>query len=547
MTPVDVFIVLSVIVILIGLNGLYVAAEFSAVSASKARLSQMAAEGNQRAVQAVEIIDNPQGLDDFIAACQLGITLTSLILGFYGQARLTVGLEAFLVRMADDFAFINQLTPESMATIGVLFMLTIVAVLLGELVPKNLGVQMPERLLLLTISSMIVSLKLFRPLIWFFNGSGALILRLFGASAMSEHAHVHSPEEIQILVEESSEGGVLDNDERKLLINTLRLRAVTARKVMIPRNRMLTADVNLPLEVLLEKLARSRYSRLPLHEGTIDKIVGFVHLKDLLRLIHQPDSPLLEVDKLGPDEQHGETPKEITVRDVMRPVVFLPETIRVDGILESMQHDQNYIVIVADEYGGTSGMITIEDLFEEIIGEFYDEFDQNRQLVHIGAENRLFVNGDIQVDDLNEWLQFNLPEEDADTIGGLVFSLRGKLPEKGDVVSVHARGARPENDDEQHSNHTDTDNGSSHGQVESETNGEPHHAEGANESDTEENEGSTSLLNKIAHGFLDESELIEPEGIIDIKVEKMQDNSVREVSFQISESEIELLHKHEIF
>lgn len=490
----------AIILLLIGITGLYVAAEFSAVSARRPRLAQLRDDGNLLAEQALAIIEDPKGLDTFVAACQLGITLAGLILGFYGQSQLNPLLLPLLARWE------SVEVAESIATGIVLFGLTVVTVILGELIPKNLGVQMPERLLLLTVRPMRWSMWLFKPLIWIFNGSGTLILRLFGVSAMSEHAHVHSPEEIMMLVEESSQGGLLGK-ERRLLINTLGLRDVTARKVMIPRNRMLTAEVNQSPETLLELLSHSNYSRLPLHEGSIDKIVGFVHLKDLLFLVYQKT-------------HQPEGAETRSVSDVMRPVVVVPETIAVEGILESMQRDRNYLVIVADEYGGTAGMITVEDLFEEIIGEFYDEFDISRQMVRIGSANRLFVRGDVQIDDLNEWLDFQLPTENADTIGGLIFSILGKVPDVGDEVALHmVRNGRAA------ANETDGDE-----LVETLLSNERVETKGINsETETHEATGETT------------------ETIINVRVEKMENNGVREVSFEVTDQEIELLHKHEIF
>lgn len=497
----SILITFLIIMVLISLTGLYVAAEFSAVSASKPRLAQMAENGSKLAAHALDLIDHPRGLDTLVAACQLGITLAGLILGFYGQSQLTSLFIPFLEQMGQS--------PEvagTVSTIIVLAVLTIATVLLGELIPKNLGVQMPERLLILTLMPMRWSIWLFQPLIWFFNGSGALILRLFGASEMLEHAHIHSPEEIEMLVEESSEGGVLARDERKLLVNTLRLRDLTARKVMIPRNHMLTADVNLAPRQLLHILANSRFSRLPLHEGTIDKIVGFVHLKDLLYLVHNGRPASKNRD--DPDNQAGASS---TIRERMRPVVFVPETIPVEGILDSMQRDQNYLVIVADEYGGTAGMITVEDLFEEIIGEFYDEFDLSRQSVRLDKNDRLYVRGDVKVDDLNEWLDYTLPAEDVDTVGGLLFSQLGKLPIVGEIVFVPIQN-------------NDSGNGED------------------DRSETDEQE----IIESLVHVDEQLNAEVSSNSGIDMRVEKMDGISVREVSFSVTSDEIEKLHKHGI-
>ena len=424
----NIIIITFVIAVLIFLNALYVAAEFSTVSARRPRLAQRADEGDRLASVVLPIVENPKMLDTFIAACQLGITITSLLLGYFGQARLTPLIAPFFVRFSGAAG-------ESIAATVILFSLTIVAVVLGELIPKNLGVQYAERMATYTVLPMRWSIWLFRPLIWFFNGSGQIILRMMGASAVAEHVHVHSPEEILVLVEESSAGGVLDQEERRLLVNTLHLRDLTARRVMVPRNRILTAPADAPSDELLVLLAESPYSRLLLHEVTIDKIVGFVHLKDLLCADHRSRQP---------DGQEGTRSRPRTARDVMRPVEYVPESQPAEDILRLMQRTRIHLIVVVDEYGGTAGMITIEDLFEEIIGDFHDEFDASPPPIERRGDDRVTVQGDVQIEDLNAWLQLTLPIGDVDTVGGLVFSLLGRLPKAQDEISVSGISLRVE-------------------------------------------------------------------------------------------------------
>jgi len=410
----NIILIISILTFLIAVTGLYVAAEFSAVSASRPRLSQMEDEGNVRAARMLAIIEDPHRLDEYVAACQLGITVAGLLLGYYGQASLNPIIVPWLEGLgrSSDVA-------QTLSTTLVLIILTVFTVIIGELIPKNLGLQMPESVVTAVSPSMRWSIWLFKPMIWFFNGSGRIILRLMGASAVSEHMHVHSPEEIRMLVEESSAGGVLQHGERRLIVNTLELRNLTARKVMIPRNHMLTADINLGSKSLLDLLARSQYSRLPLYEKSVDSIIGMVHLKDLLYLVHS-----------GNDSDEA-------LREILREVGFVPESMPAEGVLQSMQRKRNYVVIVADEYGGTAGMITVEDLFEEIIGEFDDEFDPDRVSLRLDAdENRLFVHGDVEIEDLNKWTDLNLPLDTVNTVGGLVFSQLGKMPTVGETISV---------------------------------------------------------------------------------------------------------------
>ena len=414
---------LGVISLLIFVNAFYVAAEFATVSARRARLAQMAEEGHRLANLVLAIVTSPERLDNYIAACQLGITLSSLVLGFYGQAALAPLLVPWLTRLG----LASPVAAASVAATTILLVLTTLQVLLGELVPKSIGVQYPERLALLTALPMQWSLRLFRPLIWFFNGSGRLVLRLLGLPPATEQVHVHSPEEILVLVEESTSGGLLDEEERRLLENTLRLRNLHVGDIMIPRTQILAAPADRLCNELLELLAESPHSRLPLYEGSIDNIVGIVHLKDLLCLYDQnPTAP---------------------VRGVMRKVLFIPMTTPVEEALKQLQRERTHLAIVLDEYGGTAGMITVEDLIEEIFGEFRDEFDVASPFIQELPGHRVLVRGDMPIDDLNEVLEPKLPTKaypDIHTIGGLVLAALGRVPEVGEEVPIGSHCFRVE-------------------------------------------------------------------------------------------------------
>lgn len=399
--------------LLIFFNALYVAAEFSTVSARHSRLSQLANEGNASARILLSIVRNPQSLDNYIAACQLGITASSLVLGFYGQSQLTPVIAPYL----SSFGNFAEAAALSITTTAVLLFLTALQVILGELLPKSIGIQYPEQLALLTALPMRWSNALFRPLIWFFNGSGQIVLRLFGLSAHAEHLHIHQPQEIMMLVEESSAGGILDQVERRLLTNSLQLGELSVRQVMIPRNRMLAASADQSCPDLLALLADSPFSRLPLYDGSVDNIIGIVHLKDLLCLHLQTG-------------QHD-------VREAMRPVPFVPETMPVDDVFAMLQQKRYHVAIVLDEYGGTAGLVSLEDLIEEIFGELQDEFDTELiPAIKVLAEGRVVLRGDFLIDELNELMNLFLPSADVDTIGGLVLNLLGHVPEVGEQLKL---------------------------------------------------------------------------------------------------------------
>jgi CBS domain containing-hemolysin-like protein len=405
-------IILSIISLLIALNALYVAAEFSSVSTRHSRLIQIADEGNPLAEALLPIIRDAQNLDRYIATCQLGITLSSLTLGFYGQSSLADVLAPFFVNIGK----LSEVAAQSISATVILLLLTVLQAILGELVPKNIGIQYPEQLALYTSIPTRWSMALFRPLIWFFNGSGQLFMRLLGLTPNTEHTHVHSPEEILMLVEESEAGGLLDQEERRLLINTLQIRDMFVRHVMIPRTRILAASVDQSAEALLSLIVESPYSRMPLYDGNIDNIIGVLHLKDLLCLSYLTEQP--------------------SVASVTRPVLFVPETSTVADVLSLLQRGQYYVAVVLDEFGGTAGIVTVEDLLEEIFGEFQDEFETAPPNLRLMSDGRLFIRGDILVKDLNEWLDLYLNSDEVDTIGGLVLNECGSVPKVGDEIQV---------------------------------------------------------------------------------------------------------------
>lgn len=431
------FLIIVIVVLLIAINGFYVAAEFSTVSAQRSRLSQLADEGNRGARRVLATIEDPHKLDVYIAACQLGITLSSLLLGFYGQARLAELMEPLLARLGGGAAIAAQ----SISATLILLVLTILQVVFGELTPKNVGLQYPEKLAIWTSALMQLSVRIFQPLIWVFNGSGQILLRLLGTSPATEHAHIHSPEEILFMVEESSAGGVLDQEERRLLVNTLQLRNVTARKVMIPRNRIVAESVDQPCTELYRILSESAYSRLLLYNDTIDEIVGLVHLRDLI-LLQYTSTGDLSVSKspkgLAPSEQTA------LAANILHKVEHVPDTMLIDDVMELMQQQHANVVIVIDEYGGTAGMITIEDIVEEIIGEFQDEFDAEDPALTLLDDNRMVIRGDVLVEDINDLLGLHLPTQDVDTVGGLIASELGLIPDVGQEIAIDGTTIRVE-------------------------------------------------------------------------------------------------------
>ncbi|MCB2179889.1 hemolysin family protein [bacterium] len=414
----DLIITITVLLILIGINALYVLAEFSTVSSRKARLSQLAEEGNPFASHILEIVDHPHKLDAYVATSQVGITISSLVLGYFGQARLS----AYLSPVLQNFGEFTDAAALSISASIVLVTLTMVQVLFGELIPKNLGIQDPEKFALFTYQPLKWSGWIMKPIIDLLNGSGILLMRLLRIEPSVEHGHIHSPEEISILIEESGKGGAISHEEYRLLTNTLRMRDAMVKHVMIPRAQMLAASNHLTITKITTLVSKSPYTRIPVYESTIDNIIGIVHLRDLFCW----------------KNKHGESTSTWEGLDqVLRPVLYVPETMQVKEVFQLLQKKHYQVAIILDEFGGTSGMVTLEDLIEEIFGDLRDEFDQDRPAVQIVSDTELLILGSTPITELNNLLHLHFPAEDVDTIGGLLSVTLGRIPTLEDQIMVN--------------------------------------------------------------------------------------------------------------
>jgi CBS domain containing-hemolysin-like protein len=408
----NLLISLLIIILLVAGTGIYVAAEFAAVRSRRTRISQMSATGNSQAQLLLPILEDRARLDNFIAACQIGITITSLIVGAYSQRTLTEPLSQFLTNTLQWGAP----SASSISSTVILIAITALSVVMAELVPKAVALRYPEETALFVVQFMRISEAIFRPFTWFFNGSGNLILHLMGREPVSESNLLHSPEEIEMLVSDSTQGGLLDAKEQQLLRNAFRMRDLIARQVMTPRTQLVAQPDTASVTNILSLANAESFSRIPIFKDNADNMIGYVHVKDVFRL-------------------HLERKGAIT--DILRPVIFVPETLPIAVVWEKVNAAQTYIAIVFDEYGGTAGMITFEDLIEEVTGELRDEFDEDEvALASSDKAGRIYLRGDLLVDDINEYMNLNLPTEESDTLGGLVFTELGRVPEEGDEVTL---------------------------------------------------------------------------------------------------------------
>ena len=403
-----IFVGLVAVVVLVLANAFFVAAEFALVGARRTRLDEMARSGDRKARLARRAV---QSLDRYISATQLGITLASLGLGWIGEPALAGLIE-------NGFSWL----PSSVATIAthgvasaIAFMIiTVLHIILGELVPKAISLLYPE----------VVSTWLAAPLMGFawimagpiavLNGTANRLLGLLGIDPPGEHERLHSPEEIRMLVEQSTEGGSLQGQDARLLEGVFEFSEKTAQDVMTPRTKMAALGADLTVEEAADQVAVYGRSRYPVFADSLDEIIGVVHAKDILAAL-----------RARPGQ---------TVRVIMRPPLFVPGTREVEDVLADMKRLKTHLAIVLDEYGGTAGLVTMEDLLEEIVGPIYDEYDPLDRAGPTDGAPRL--DGSMTISEFNSQLGASLDDTDYTTIGGYIFGQLGRLPRVGDRVSV---------------------------------------------------------------------------------------------------------------
>lgn len=397
--------------LLIVVNAIYVAAEFSAVAAQRSELAHLSNGGSDRARGLLEVIEDGAKLDRYIAACQIGITLSSLVAGAYGQATIGVELSPWLAR----HFHLGEATAQTAAFLCVLLVLTTLQVVFGELIPKTLALQFPERTALLTFLPTRASASLYAAFIWLLNGSGFLLLRPLGIKP-GGHQHVHSPEEIHILLAESRRGGALSPEVHHRLERGLDLSTQTVRHLMTPRGDLYAIDVSTPADEILSRILESPYSRVPVYRGTLDQVIGAVNTKDLADWF----------------AIHGELP---SLAQVVRPIPFVPETLRAHRLVRVLQQRQSSKAIVVSEFGGVQGIISIEDLLSQLFGDIGDELKQPEKVAFELPDGTVRLAASMGLDEAEPWLGVRW-QGSATTIGGHVVAALGRLPIEGETVVI---------------------------------------------------------------------------------------------------------------
>ncbi|MFW6042655.1 MAG: hemolysin family protein [Chloroflexota bacterium] len=407
-------VVLLVIFFLVLLNGFFVAAEFSIIGVRVSEVEQLAEEGNTRAGRVLQILNSNQRQDRYIATAQVGIALVSLGLGMYGEPQIARFVEPTLTRLLDG-ASVSPLFLHSVAFIISLSFIAYLHVVVGEMVPKSLALSKAERSVLWLSSPMALAQSVLSPAVRGLNAVGDALLRLLRVPPAHGHQRLHSPEELELIVSESAEGGLLNEEEEEMILNIFDFGDRQVGQVMTPRRKVQAIPHNLPLDELLQLVARSHYSRFPVFEGDLDHVIGILHLKDL---VHQ---------RLRGRER-------IDLRLILRPAPAVPEYQPVEKLLAAFKRQRIHMAIVLDEFGGMAGIVTLEDLIEEVVGEVRDEFDVEREPIMFIEPGVMEVAGNYLLDDLTDHVYLGDEESlpDVETVGGLIVTALGRPPRRGD-------------------------------------------------------------------------------------------------------------------
>lgn len=393
------------ILLLVFLNGFFVAAEFAMVKVRTSRIDILVSDGNIRARFASMLTNN---LDAYLSACQLGITLASLGLGWIGEPTIKELIEPLLLKVGSNEAVIETIS------FAIAFsLITLLHIVLGELAPKTIAIRKSEEVTMWTAIPLIVFRKIMFPFIWFLNGTANFLLKRIGVEPASEHDSAHTEEEIRILMKESHKSGLIDNTELTLVDNIFDFAETHAREIMIPRTEMVCLYANLSFEENKAIALKEMLTRYPVCDGDKDNIIGFVHIKDILKIFNTSEADLIQIT---------------------RPITTVPDSMQISSLLKLMQKNRTQIAILIDEYGGTSGLVTLEDIMEEIVGEIQDEFDEERADIELRDDLSHSINGLMLIQEVNSYFGTTIESDDYDTIGGWMYAQIEITPTQDQIV-----------------------------------------------------------------------------------------------------------------
>jgi CBS domain containing-hemolysin-like protein len=395
------------IFLLVFANGFFVAAEFAIVKVRVTQIELKIKRGHRGAKLAKHIVEH---LDAYLSATQLGITFTSIGLGWVGEPLLADML-------AGPLASLGVMSQDTIHVICFLFsfgILTFLLITLGELGPRYLAIQYPDTTALLVSFPLQLFYRIFKPFIWLLNRSSNVLLQFVGITPTTGGTLVHSPEELEMLVTEGARQGGLNKTEQELIASIFEFSTTTAKEIMVPRTDVVAIEYNTPREAVIRVVTEEGYSRLPVYKNSLDNIVGIIYTKDLISLLEHRDLILLQ--------------------DIVRPAYFIPGALKISQLMKDLQEMKIHMAIVVDEFGGTEGIVTMEDILEEIVGEIHDEYDEVLKDIEQSADGSTLVNARMHINDFNERFAqkfgVEIPEDpEYETINGFLSKITGRIPE----------------------------------------------------------------------------------------------------------------------
>lgn len=398
------------IFVLILANGFFSLSEFSIIASRKSRLKQFIAEGRKGSRQALNLNESP---DKFLATVQVGITLVATLAGVFGGATIVDGIN-YLVKQVPIEMISNASVPISVVILTIL--ITIITVVIGELVPKYLALSNPERY----ARRVARPIELFIKLTGFFSSglskTSNFILKMFGVKTDGMGTEI-TEDEINHIIFEGKKSGIFDDTEEKLIKSVFDFADSTVRRALTPRTDVIAFDINASSQEVIDSIIENGYSRYPVYEKTIDNVIGILNTKDII--------------------SHKINPNLIILRDMIRTPIFVPDSMPLSTLLNSFQKQKQHIAIVLDEFGGTAGIITLEDILEELVGDIQDEYDTEPMPIVKHSNTVAYVGGQVWPGDVNDEIGSNFPENEADTMAGLVIDHLGEVPEKNQTIEYN--------------------------------------------------------------------------------------------------------------
>ncbi len=408
MDIIPIILQLLLVVFLVFMNGFFVAAEFCCVRIRASRLETLIQEGNRRAGYAKQLTDE---LDASLSVTQLGITLASLGLGWVGEPFIAT----LILPIVADFGF-DETVGHTISLAVAFTIITAMHIILGELTPKSMAISNVERIMLSVALPMLVFKYLMFPFVWILNHMANWVTHSLGFETGAEET-AHTEDEIRLLMEESHKQGLIDDTEVDFVDNVFDFTDRSVREIMVPRTDMVCLYLEDDSDTHIKTILEEQMTRYPICREDKDHIIGFLHVKDLMRSLY--------------------TEKKRSLRKLSRKALFVPESMHVDKLLETMQKNRSQLAIVVDEYGGTSGMVTIEDVIEEIVGEIQDEFDEERPVTEKRGELIYSVDARMLLEDLEDILEIEVEDDDVDSIGGWLYDQLGGTPRVGQMASYN--------------------------------------------------------------------------------------------------------------